>query len=169
MRSELNIGRILKPRGLKGELKLEAYSGMPERFSGLKFLKIDGTEYRVLKLSAEGSFAYVFLEGIDAFEKADKLRGKEISAKRAELPPPPEGRFYIVDMLGLEVYAGGEKVGELEDVLQYGSADVYVIRSKDGTISVPAIKELVKETDLENGRLVLDDRVFARTAVYNIG
>ena len=65
------------------------------------------------------------------------------------------------------MYAGGDDIGELVDVLQYGSADVYVVKTEDGTVSFPALAATVREVDAEEGRIVLDDAMFARTAVYN--
>ncbi|HAT83870.1 MAG TPA: hypothetical protein DCS37_03110, partial [Clostridiales bacterium] len=59
MKSELTIGKVLKPRGLKGELKIEIYSSDSARFSRLKKLKIDGIEYAVEHISPEGAVGYV--------------------------------------------------------------------------------------------------------------
>ena len=56
---------------------------------------------------------------------------------------------------------------ELADVLQYGSADVYVVRLAEGSVSFPALKEVVREIDAENGVIRLDGSMFERTAVYN--
>ena len=52
-------------------------------------------------------------------------------------------------------------------MLQYGSADVYVVRTDDGTVSFPALKATLREVDAAEGRIVLDGAMFARTAVYN--
>lgn len=167
MKNELTVGRILKPRGLKGELKIETFSDNPRRFQSLKKLKIADEEYVVEKLSTEGALGYVKLQGIDDIDKAERLRGKEITVSRDDLPRPPEDRYYVVDMIGVDVFVGGDKLGQLTDILQYGSADVYVIRTSDAQISVPAIKDLITDVNLEEGKLVLNDRVFPRVAVYN--
>ncbi len=75
--------------------------------------------------------------------------------------------MYIVDILGSDVYVGGDRIGELIDVLQYGSADVYVIKTENGSVSVPALKETLKQVDTEEGKIILDRLMFDRTAVYN--
>ncbi len=167
MKSELTIGKVLKPRGLKGEIKIEIYSSDSARFSHLKKLKIDSVEYNVERILPEGNVGYVTLEGIDGVEKAESLRNKFITANRNDLPPLPNGKFYIVDMIGLDVVAAGEIVGEVCDVLQYGSADVYVVKNGDVSLSFPAINGLVKEVDLQNGKMTLDDKIFQRVVVYN--
>lgn len=167
MKSELTIGKVLKPRGLKGELKIEVYASDSARFSHLKRLKIDGIEYGIDRISPEGAIGYVSLEGIDTVEKAEALRGKLITANRNDLPKLPDGKYYIVDMIGLDVVVSGEVVGEVCDVLQYGSADVYVVKNGANSFSFPAISGLVKQVDLDLGKIVLDDMIFPRVVVYN--
>ena len=167
MKSELTIGKVLKPRGLKGELKIELYASDSARFSHLKRLKIDGIEYGIDRISTEGAIGYVSLEGIDTVEKAEALRGKLITANRNDLPKLPDGKYYIVDMIGLDVVVSGEVVGEVCDVLQYGSADVYVVKNGANSFSFPAIFGLVKQVDLDLGKIVLDDMIFPRVVVYN--
>ena len=167
MKSELTIGKVLKPRGLKGELKIELYASDSARFSHLKRLKIDGIEYGIDRISPEGAIGYVSLEGIDTVEKAEALRGKLITANRNDLPKLPDGKYYIVDMIGLDVVVSGEVVGEVCDVLQYGSADVYVVKNGANSFSFPVISGLVKQVDLDLGKIVLDDMIFPRVVVYN--
>ncbi len=168
MRSELEIGRVLKPRGLKGEVKAELYSLNTESFAKLDgALKIDGREFVIEHFSVQGNFAYIKLAGVDDAETAESLRGKYIYAKRADMPPLKEGEHYIVDIIGLDVIVDGESVGRIVDVLQYGSADVYVVKNGDSTLSFPALKQLIKSVDLDGGKMTLDDILFPRVVVYN--
>lgn len=167
MRSEFEIAKIVKPRGLKGEMKVEFYSSDAARFSHLKTVSIDGAPHAVAKVTAESAYGYIQLEDVCTAEDAEKLRGKSVYAMREELPPLDNGKHYIVDMIGLDVVVGGESVGRLIDILQYGSADVYVVKSDKGTLSFPALKQLIQTVDLDGGKLVLDSDVFARVVVYN--
>ena len=167
MKSELLIGKVLKPHGLKGEVKIETFSSNPARFSMLKKLKLDGVEYSVKRLSLDGAFGTVGLVGIDDANQAEALRGKMISVNRNDLPKLPEGNYYIADLLGVDVFVSGDRIGELVDILQYGSADVYVVKTISGTCSFPALKQLIKSVDVEKGEMVLDDMVFQRVVVYN--
>ena len=167
MKSELTIGKVLKPHGLKGEVKIETFSSNPARFCTLKKLKIDGVEYAVRSLRIDGTFGVLSLGGIEDANSAELLRGKMVSVLRADLPKLEEGKYYVADLLGLDVYVAGDRIGEIVDVLQYGSADVYVVKMQEGTCSFPALKQLIKSVDLENGKMVLDDMIFPRVAVYN--
>ena len=64
------------------------------------------------------------------------------------------------------LFRSDEKIGSLVDVLQYGSADVYVIFTAKGKVMIPAIERLVKEIDVQNKKIVLDGQAFEDLAVY---
>lgn len=167
MKSEFEIARILKPRGLRGEMKVEFYSSDTARLFNLEKLRLKDEFYAVENISADGTYGFIKLKGVDSIEEAEKLRGESLFAKRDDLPPLPEGKHYIADIIGLNVYVAGEIIGTVKDVLQYGSADVYVVKTETGTLSFPAIKQAIKQIDIEQGKIVLDDIVFNRIVVHN--
>ena len=167
MTSEFEIARILKPRGLKGEMKVEFYSSDTARLSHLKNVRLKDTYYAVEHIIPEGAYGVIKLIGVDSVESAELLRGQFLYARRDELPPLPDGKHYIIDIIGLNVIVAGECVGTITDVLQYGSADVYVVKTANGTLSFPALKQLIKLVDLDGGKMVLDDMMFPRVVVYN--
>ena len=167
MKSEFEIAKIVKPRGLKGEMKVQFYSSDVARFSHLKEVRISGTAHQVLKITAEGEYGYIQLADINTVEQAEALRGQMISALREDLPELGRDTHYIADMIGLAVYVGGDCIGKLTDILQYGSADVYVVKTTDGSLSFPALKQLIKIVDVAGGKIVLDEIMFERVVVYN--
>ena len=168
MKTEFLVGKALRPRGLKGEIRFELYTGDPSRFRSVKHLRLGDTTFDVEKISVEGDFAYIKFAGIDTVESAETYRGKSLYALRSELPKLKGDRVYISDIMGADVIVDGDRIGELVDVLQYGSADVYVVKLVgNGTVNFPALKEVVKSYDVEKGEIILDGRFFSRVAVYN--
>lgn len=168
MRSELLIGKVLRPRGLKGEMKLEIYSSDPHWLTGYcGDVLIQGKAFRVQKFAHEGAFGYITLDGVDTAEQAERLRDKEVYARRDDLPAPKDGEHYIVDILGLDVVVAGEVIGSIVDVAQYGSADVYTVNTANGQLSFPALKALILEIDLDKGVMKLDAALFERVVVRN--
>ena len=167
MKSEFEIAKIVKPRGLKGEMKVQFYSSDVARFSHLKEVLVAGVTHTAVKITAEGEYGYIQLADINSVEQAEALRGQMISASRDDLPKLGEDKHYIADMIGLAVYVGSECVGKLAEVLQYGSADVYVVKNSKGTLSFPALKQLIKNIDIEGGQILLDEVMFDRVVVYN--
>ena len=169
MKTEFLVGKALRPRGLKGELRFELYTSDPMRFRSVQQFKLGDTAFDVEKISVEGDFAYIKFIGIDSVEEAEKYLGKSLYEKSSELPKLGGDKVYIADIIGCDVIVDGDNIGELVDVLQYGSADVYVVKllDKSGTVNFPALKEVVKSYDVENGEIILDGRFFSRVAVYN--
>lgn len=167
MKSELTVGKILKPRGLMGEMKIETYLSSPSQLASIKHITIKDTEYTVKHISLDGSFGYIKLEGVDSVDSAEALRGADISACRADLPKLPNGKYYIADIIGIDVYVDGNLIGEVVDIAQYGSADVYTVKGAQSLLSFPAIPNLVKRVDIEKGEMLLDGRLFDRVVVYN--
>ncbi len=168
MKAELEIGKALRPRGLKGELKVEIFTNSSdwlERFHGE--LKIDGKTYPVRKFTREGAFGYLQLEGVDSVEKAEALRGKSIFASRECLPKLNEGEYYVEDVIGLDVIVDGKCVGRITDVLQYGAADVYTAKQNEKSFSFPALKKLILSIDLSRMEITLDKAIFDSVVVYN--
>lgn len=167
MKSELTVGKILKPRGLAGEMKIETYLSSPSQLASIKRITIEDTEYTVKHISLDGSFGYIKLNGVEDVDSAEALRGKDILANRADLPKLPDGKYYLADVIGLDVFVDGNRIGEVVDIAQYGSADVYTVKGVEGLLSFPAIPNLVKRTDIEKGEMLLDGRLFDRVVVYN--
>lgn len=146
---------------------MQFYSSDVARFSRLKELKIDGVTHRAVKITAEGEYGYIQLADVNSAEEAELLRGHTVGVSRADLPELADGKYYVADMIGLDVYVGSDLIGRLSDIQQYGSADVYTVKNENGSLSFPALKQLIKRVDLQNGRMILDEITFQRVVVYN--
>ncbi len=90
--------------------------------------------------------------GIENPEQTNLLRNSYLMIDREEEKPLEEGTYYIVDMIGMDVYTDeGEKLGNIEDIFNTGSNDIYVVKSELGKqILLPAISDVVKNIDMEN-------------------
>ena len=91
------------------------------------------------------------LKGIDTPEQAESLRNCYIKINRKDARKLPEGTYFIVDLIGLDVYTDEEKLlGTLEDIYNAGSSDIYVVRTSEGKqILLPAIKDVIKKLILK--------------------
>ena len=97
----------------------------------------------------------VKLKGIDNPEDADLLRQSYLLVDREKEEPLEEGVYYIVDLLGLDVYTDeNELLGTLEDIYNTGSNDIYVVKDQLGKqILLPGIRDVIKKVDLEGKRI----------------
>lgn len=159
-----DIGRITRPHGLRGEVRVQIITDFPERFQAMDSVIVqtpDGVRrrYNINGVRFHKGFVILQLEGVDTVEDAQRLRNSLLRVTRDELVPLPPGHYYISDLIGLEVYTEfGELLGTVSDVLQPGANDVYVVRpAAEGTeeILLPAIRDVVKDIDLESGRITV--------------
>ncbi len=163
----LIIGEVLKPQGIRGELKIKTFTDFPENVKEFGTLYIDEKPYKILsfRVGPDGA-AYVGLRGIPDRNAAELFRGKKIEGEREDAPPLEEGRYYIVDILGLTCMSEeGEELGTVVDVANL-SSDVYTIEKAGKRILFPAVKGVIAKVDLENGKLVVKKSVFDEIAVY---
>jgi 16S rRNA processing protein RimM len=161
----LVIGTVLKPQGLKGEIKVMPHTDDVARFMLLKSVIIDGEQIKVSAVDVRGGLAYIMLEGIESREDAERLRGKLLSVDRKDAIKPPPGFYFIADLIGCEVFADGERLGVLKEIYQNGAADVYEVRGEKN-LMFPALKTVLKSVDIEAKRIELYAERLAEVAVY---
>ena len=163
----LIIAEVLKPQGIRGELKIKTYTDAHEDVRAFKTVYIDKNAYKVRSFRVgEGSLAYLGLRGIPDRNAAELLRGKKIEGDREEAPALEEGRYYIVDILGLTaVTEDGDVLGTVKDISPL-SSEVYTLEKDGKQILFPAVRGVVKKVDLENRRLIVDKKRFNEVAVY---
>jgi 16S rRNA processing protein RimM len=156
------VGVVLKPVGLKGELKVRPISDNPERFEPGGRLWVDdpngGTSvYVIASVSEHGGSLRVALDGVSDVEEAERLRGREFYVPESEVPPLPEGEYYHYQIIGLSVYTHtGRLLGKVTDIFTAGEKDVYVVKGRDKEYLIPVTEEHVREIDVKAGRITLN-------------
>ena len=156
MEDLLQVGVITTTHGVRGEVKVFPTTDDPARFKKLKNVVLD-TGKELVDLEVFKNMVIVKFKGIDNINDVEKYRKKSLYVTRENAVKLKKNEYFIADLIGLQAESDeGEDLGELSDVLQTGANDVYVL-SKEGTddILLPAIKECVKEVDLENGKIIV--------------
>ena len=154
----LSVGRVSKPFGVRGEMHLTLHTDFPEQLTRRPVYV--GDERRQLQITAvrvQKEQAIIRIEGFTTVEAAEALRGKELFITAETAAPLPEGRFYIHQIIGLQVYtSAGDHYGIVRDVLSRPANDVYVVEHDGRETLIPAIKDVVKEINVAEGRLVIE-------------
>ncbi len=152
------VGRINGVWGVRGHVKVTPLTSNPERLVKGAVLYVRGEPRRVLDVVYPQGYPCMRFEGFADRTAAEALRGALIEIDAEELPPLPEGEYYLHDLEGLEVVtAAGEHIGRLKEVLTTGANDVYVIaRQGKAEALIPAIADVVLSVDLEARRMTID-------------
>lgn len=167
----LLLGEIVRPQGIRGEVKVKHYTDDPERFYDLEtvFLK-RGESYepaKVVKARVQGDDVYLTIEGVLDRNEAEKLRGVQLWVDRENAVELSEDEVFIADILGAKAYdTKGREVGVLKDVLTPGGVDVFVFKTPKGNLMMPALKTVILEMNAEEGRIVLDENRLEEVALY---
>lgn len=165
MENLLTVATVLKPQGIRGEIKVKVLCDDAEDLKDLKRIILDGAEYGVLGVRGQGDFAYLALKGVFDRNAAELLRGKEIQAYRSDLPELPDGTYYIADLTGCEVLtSSGETVGEVISVSP-ARTDIYTLRTPKGEVSFAAAEGVIEEVDTENKKIIVNKKRFKEVSV----
>lgn len=148
MHTTIIIGEVLKPQGVRGEIKIKPYIDDIADMKRFKTLFLCGKEYKVLACRVDASAAYYALNGIADRDAAELLRGASVEALREEVPAPPEGRYFIVDIIGCKVVdERGVLWGEISDVLP-AHTDIFVMKNGGREYMFPAADGVIVATDI---------------------
>ncbi len=155
----LQIGKIVNTHGVRGEVKLIPLTDNPNRFDELEWVfiekegKMDKHTIQQVKYT-KGSVMIKFTS-INSVDEAEQYRDCFVLVDRENAVKLPENSYFICDILGCSVFdEKGVLLGELVDILQTGSNDVYVIRNQSGKeILLPALKSVVSSISLEQQRI----------------
>lgn len=161
MTKYLEIGQIVNTFGIKGMVKVKPFTDDINRFDRLEIIYIKNKkgkkEYKIQEVKYHKQMVMLKLEGIENPEEAETLRGSYLLIDRDKEEPLEEGTYYIVDLLGLEVFSDeGELLGKVDDIFNTGSNDIYVVKDELGKqILLPGISEVIKDVDLEQGKITV--------------
>ena len=144
----IDAGQIVNTHGIRGEVKVMPWLDSPEMLCDFDRCRIDGQEYKMETCRVQKTCNLVKLQGIDTMEQAQLMRGKTLQLFRSDIS---DDVIFGVELLGVEVFCDGQKIGEITDVLDYPGNCVYVIG--DNAYMIPAVKEFVLSTDLENNKM----------------
>lgn len=153
------VGRVVRPHGVRGELRVLPETDFPERLTTLGqavLVRDERSEaVRIEAVRRTGDAVLVKVAGIDTPEAAAAWRGAVLAVPRELAAPLPEGRHYVFDVLGLTVETeAGEILGAVDEVLRTPAHDVYVVRGRREVL-IPAIASVVLRIEPAERRMVI--------------
>lgn len=161
MEDLLQVGVITSTHGVRGEVKVYPTTDDPARFKKLKKVILDtGKENLELEVAGVKFFKNMVIlkfKEFDNINDVEKYRQKSLYVTRENAVKLKKNEYFIADLIGLKVWTDEEEeLGELTDVIQTGANDVYVVCMADGEeVLIPAIKDCVKDVDVEGGKMVV--------------
>lgn len=164
------IGRIVRPHGVHGAVKLEPMSDSLMRYKRLREAYIERNGVRepitVSDVGVKEDAVYMSISCSASRDDAEALRGAYICVDRAHAMKLPKDTYFVEDLIGCRVSDDtGRELGTLTDVFETGANDVYEI-SGEKKLLLPALKRAIISTDVENRCMVLDSKVLEEVGLF---
>jgi 16S rRNA processing protein RimM len=161
----LLVGQVLRPHGVRGEVKVRILTDYPERLRLHTHLYLGPTaaegavqRYTVEAIRIQQDTLRLKLDGCDDRNAADALRGLFVQIPLEAAVPLEEGEYYYFQLIGVQVETeDGQILGEIVDVIETGANDVFVVRDKWGgeEVLLPDIPDVILALDIAAQRMTV--------------
>ncbi len=167
MEEFLTVAKIVRPQGIKGELKVLAMTDAPSDLCAFTKVYVGGNPYKMLNVRpCGGDCAIVALSGVCDRNAAELLRDLNVEVKREDAPALPDGRYYIADVIGCKaVTENGAEIGVVKSVTP-ARCDIYEVEKADlSRLVFPAADGVIVSIDVESGVVTLNKKRLAEVAL----
>ncbi len=150
MQEKFKVGLIVKPQGVRGEVKVQPLTDSLSRFKKLNNVFIDGVSHKVTNVKIADGFCILSIFGVGDRNTAELFRGKFIEVERADAEELEEGRYFIADIIGCSVvFDDGRILGEVTDVTS-AKTDIFTVKTvSNKVVRFPFLKDLLISVDVE--------------------
>ncbi|HIX02094.1 MAG TPA: ribosome maturation factor RimM [Candidatus Ligilactobacillus excrementigallinarum] len=158
------IGKIVNTHGIKGEVRVQATTDFPEkRFAIGEKVYIFKNQKLVKELTIKShrkhkQFDLLSFEGLEDINLVEDLKQADLKISADQQDELTEGQYYYHEIIGLDVFdLEGNELGQISEIMQSGANDVWIIKRKQkADLLIPAIKDVVKEIQIENHKVIID-------------
>lgn len=157
----LEVGQIVNTFGIKGQVKVVPFTNDIERFDELRKVYIvnrkNRKEVEIENVKYHKNMVLLKFKGLDKIEDVEIFKNCYLEIDRKDGKPLEEGEYYIIDLIGLDVYTDeGTHLGKVDDIYNTGSNDIYVVKDELGKqILLPYIDDVIKEINLESHKIMV--------------
>ena len=145
----VEAGEIVTTHGVKGEMKVLPWVDSPDILCEFDRCRIGGVEYEIENCRIQKTCNLLKVKGIDTMEAAQAMRGKVVELYREDID---DEVIFAAELIGVEVYAEGECIGKIKEVLDYPGNSVYVVKGSYEYM-IPAVNSFILSTDVAENRM----------------
>jgi 16S rRNA processing protein RimM len=149
----IETGEIVRPHGVRGEVRVKPWANGPKSLLGFERLYIDGDRFDVRSARVHGDIVIIAFDGVTDVSAAEKLKGKTVFLNRADAGLE-DGEHFIADLIGLRAVdiASGRDIGLVSDIARLPAGAVYTVTDAEGRERlIPGNPEFVREIDMDGG------------------
>lgn len=156
------IAKIVKPRGLRGEVVADLLTDFPERFKGLESViavSRDGTrtDLKIEDFWFQKDRVVLRFASFESIEAAQTLRDVEICIPESAAAKLNEGEFFDWQLAGCEVETiEGERIGTVREIMRPGGTEILVVENGTREFLIPFAEAICTEVDVEKKKIRVD-------------
>jgi 16S rRNA processing protein RimM len=159
--NRVTIGQISRVRGLRGEMVVVPMTDDPRRYFDLETVTISKEEItKIFVIETAREFKgkiLLRLKQVENPEEAQKLVGGFVEIEKEQMVKLPEGRYFVSDMVGLEVFTTqGRRIGKIKEIISLPANDLYVVEGEEKQYDIPALKTVVKKINLQKREMIIE-------------
>ena len=159
----LLVGEILRPHGVRGELRMRVLTDDRDNLVQLDSVYLGESpddaaprQFALRGLRFNKQYALLALEGCRSRNEAELLRDKRVLIRHDQASPLEDGQYFLFELIGLRVIADQLEIGRVKEVLQTGANDVYVVDGAEyGEVLIPAHDETILNIDFDAGLITM--------------
>lgn len=162
----LTVGNVIKPQGLRGEVRVKPVTDFPDRrFAPKSVLTLfhsnlaSSLEVTVVSSRSHKGIYVIKFRNFDSVEQVEPLRGAELAIPAEQAHELEEHAYYFHEIIGCDVFTTtGENIGTIKEILQPGANDVWVVKREQGQkdLYLPYIADVVKQVLPEQKRVTIE-------------
>jgi len=158
----VTIAKIVRPRGLRGEVVADLLTDFSGRFENLENVIGVGTGGERTDLKIENFWfqkdrIVLKFSGFDSTDAAEDLRGTEICIPESDVVDLAEDEFFDWQLEGCEVETlNGEKIGRVRELMRTGGTELLVVDDGTREVLIPFAREICPEVDIEQKLIRVD-------------
>jgi 16S rRNA processing protein RimM len=158
----VSVARILKTRGIRGEVAAEILTDFPERFAVLEkvFLSAPGKEFEEFleRYWFHKNRVILKFKGRDRPHEVEELVGCDVRVPASERVEAPEGFYFDSDLEGCQVVQNGQLLGVVDGILRVGEspANLIVVDSQDREFMIPLVGGFITGVHIDRQTIEVD-------------
>ena len=156
------VARVVRTRGLKGEVVAEILTDFPERFDLLDWVTAvresgERLDLKIEKFWFQNGRVILKFDGLDTIESGETLRNVEICVPESEAVELEEGEYFDWELAGCKVETiNGEVIGEVRELMRTGGTELLVVAGETKEYLIPFANVICVEVDIENKLIRVD-------------
>ena len=156
------VARVVRTRGLKGEVVADILTDFPERFELLETVTAvresgERLELKIEKFWFQNGRVILKFKGYDTVEGGETLRNVEICVPESEAVELDEGEYFDWELAGCKVETiSGEAIGEVRELMRTGGTELLVVAGETKEYLIPFANAICVEVDIENKLIRVD-------------